>query len=84
MIASGRKEPSTAQLLGKVRMATPCLMTACTFVLKVLLLIYGAVHFILRDPAAFLGDDEVSVQGGSRTASGGFDQTCFPLSLAHN
>lgn len=54
------------------------------FVLKVLLAIYSTADFILRDPTAFLGDDEVSVQSGSRTVSGGFDQTCFPLSLAHN
>lgn len=40
--------------------------------------IYGTVGFILRDPTAFLGDDEVSAQGGSGTVSGGSDQTCFP------
>lgn len=54
------------------------------FVLKVLPVIYSTADFILRDPTAFLGDDEVSVQRGSRTVSGSFDQTCFPLSLAHN
>lgn len=45
---------------------------------EMLLVIYGTVGFILRDPTAFPGDDEVSVQGRSGTVSGASDQTCFP------
>lgn len=32
-------------------------------------MIYSAVDFILRDPTAFLGDDEVAVQGNRKSAS---------------
>lgn len=49
-----------------------------------LLVIYGTVGFILRDPAAFPGDDEVSVQEEVGQSLEALTRHVFPLSLVHN